>query len=224
MPEQSGPGCKFTADRRSPWYDRTMAFAPGESPFHVKGGVYLGTIKFFTRQVEGGVEALHKEIDDPRLLAFIQQKFLPSSWYDVLPVAPLIRAEARAMKLTTMQYLKQRTAFQVREDIGGVYRMLLKLISPESVAMRLPRLLTQIFDHGQSEARLVEPGWIESTLSGYPKILWEWYSTAFEIYSETAIGLAGGKKVSALARPPDDMGEQDGVPLIRFRMDARWEA
>jgi hypothetical protein len=204
-------------------YDHPMSFAPGESPFHVKGGIYLGTVKFFTRQVEGGLEALYKEIEDPALLAFIQQKFLPSSWYDVLPVAPLIRAEARAMKLTTMQYLRQRTQFQVREDIGGVYRMLLKLISPESVAMRLPRLLTQIFDHGSAEARLVEPGHIESTLSGYPKILWEWYSTAFEIYSETAIGLAGGKKASSLARPPEDMGESDGVPLIRFRMDARWE-
>jgi hypothetical protein len=199
------------------------AFAPGESPFHVKGGIYLGTIKFFTRQVEGGIAALHEQIDDPRLLAFIQQKFLPSSWYDVLPVAPLIRAEARAMKLTTTQYLRQRAAFQVREDIGGVYRMLLKLISPESVAMRLPRLLTQIFDHGSVEANLVEPGFIQSTMSGFPKILWEWYSTAFEIYSETAIGLAGGQKPSSLARPLEDMGSADGVPLIRFRMEARWE-
>jgi hypothetical protein len=174
--------------------------------------------------VPGGIQALYDQIDDPRLLAFIQQKFLPSSWYDVLPVAPLIRAEARAMKMTVAQYLRHRTEFQAKEDINGIYRFLLKLFSPESVSMRLPRMLTQIFNHGSHEERVVEPGWIEATLDGYPKMLWEWYSTAFEVYAETALVLAGGRKVRAMVRPPEEEQTQNGVTLMRFRFDARWEA
>jgi hypothetical protein len=197
--------------------------APGESPFCVKGTIYIGTNKFFTKEVPGGLDALYAQIEDPKLLAFIQQKFLPSSWYDVLPVAPLIRAEARAMKLTVAHYLKQRTVFQAKEDIHGVYRFLLRLLSPEMVGKRLPRLLTQIFNHGTNDTRLVEPGWIQSVLDGYPRILWEWYSTAFQVYAETALVIAGAKKASGIVRPPEGERIEQGVPLMRMRLDVRWE-
>jgi hypothetical protein len=200
-----------------------MTFAPGDSPFHVKGGVYLGTQKFFESQVEGGVAALYAQIQDEQLLAFIQQKFLPSSWYDVLPVVQLIKAESSVVGLSVAQYLRKRTLFQVEADMGGVYRVLLKLMSPESVVLRLPRLLTQIFDHGSTEARIAEPGLIESTMIGFPACLWSWYSTAFEVYSEVAVTRAGGKKAAAIARPPEPMGSQAGIDLIRFRVDVRWE-
>jgi hypothetical protein len=198
-------------------------FAPGESPFRVKGGIYLGTLKYFEKEVPGGVAALHAQIEDGKLRAFIEQKFLPSGWYDVLPVAQLIRAEARALNLTVANYLRKRTVFQVEQDIGGIYRFLLAILSPESVATRLPRLLTQIFDHGTTEVRLVEPGWLESTMGGFPALLYDWYSTAFEVYTETALHKAGGKKILALVRPPEPEGQKDGVDLIKFRVDARWE-
>src|SRR5687768_13596595 len=84
---------------------------PGTSPFHVKGNVYLGTQQFFATQVEGGVAALIAAIDDPKLKDFIQQKFLPVAWYDALPAAPLIRAEAKAMGLKVSHYLRLRSTF-----------------------------------------------------------------------------------------------------------------
>jgi hypothetical protein len=197
-------------------------FAPGESPFHVKGGIYLGTQKYFAAEVEGGVEALWAEIRDPALLAFIQQKFLPSSWYDVLPVYELIRAEARALKLTIARYLQQRARFQVEQDIGGVYRFLLKIVSADSVALRLPRMLTQVLDFGAHEAKQVGPGRVEAQLTGYPAMLWEWYANAFQVYSERALDLAGARDATVLVRQPEPDGARDGVELIRFRMDCQW--
>jgi hypothetical protein len=136
----------------------------------------------------------------------------------------LIKAESRVFGLTVRQYLIRRSVFQAQVDIGGVYRVLLKLVSPEAVAMRLPRMLTQIFDHGASDVRKLEPGWIESLLSGFPRVLWDWYSTAFEIYTQTALSAAGAKQVTALVRDPESDGEQHGVELIKFRVDARWSA
>src|SRR5262245_7547481 len=53
--------------------------------FHVKGNIYMGTKAFFAAKVQGGLDELYQAIDDPELLAFIQQKFLPCAWYDVLP-------------------------------------------------------------------------------------------------------------------------------------------
>ena len=198
-------------------------FAPGESPYHVKGVVYAGTHKYFAKQVQGGLDALWTELaGDPPLLAFMQQKFLASGWYDVLPVAALIRAEARALRLSVPHYLRKRSEFQAKDDIGGVYRFLLKMISPESVANRLPRLLTQIFDFGTNEINAIDNEHIEATLTGFPMMLWPWYSTAFEVYSETLLSLAGGKQVSSFVRDAQRIASDRGVDLCKFQILCRW--
>ncbi len=162
------------------------------------------------------------KLPDPRLLAFARQKFLPSSWYDVLPVAQLIHSEARAARQTLRVYLRARSAYQARKDIGGVYRFLLRLASPEMVASRLPRLLSQIFDFGEAETHIVNPTHMAATLTGYPAVLWEWYSIAFEVYCETALKLAGASRVAMSARPPEPLPSQNGVKIIRFVLDANW--
>src|ERR1700748_3163446 len=108
-----------------------VPFAPGTSPFRVKGSVYLATHEFFAQRVRGGMDTLYAELrNEPALLAFMQQKFLPSSWYDVLPVAQLIEAEARAMGVPLGQYLRVRTRYQADRDIAGVYRFIMRLVSP----------------------------------------------------------------------------------------------
>src|SRR5689334_22832751 len=50
--------------------------------YHVKGNIYMGTKAFFAAKVQGGLDELYRSIDDPTLLSFIQQKFLPCAWYD----------------------------------------------------------------------------------------------------------------------------------------------
>src|SRR5690349_3398739 len=98
----------------------------------------MGTKAFFAAKVPGGLQELYRSIDDPELLAFIQQKFLPCAWYDVLPVVPLIRAEAKAMRHSVRRYLQLRSGYQAHQDLSGVYRFLLKIASTEAVALRLP--------------------------------------------------------------------------------------
>jgi hypothetical protein len=139
-------------------------------------------------------------------------------------VVGLIKAESRVFGLTVRQYMARRSAFQVQQDLRGVYRVFLKLMSPEAVGMRLPRLLTQIFDHGSVDVKRMEPGWIESVLSGFPRVLWDWYSSALETYTQTALSMAGAKQATALVRDPESDGEREGVELIKFRVDARWSA
>jgi len=47
-----------------------IPFAPGESPFHVKGVVYLGLREYFAEQIPGGIEAVSKELHDEALRTF----------------------------------------------------------------------------------------------------------------------------------------------------------
>ncbi len=209
--------------RPAGWVQPPMPLPVGTGPFHVKGVLYLGTQKYFNTQVEGGLARLAATLDDPQVRDFIQQKFLPSSWYDVLPVAPLIRAEAEVSKQAVATYLRQRARFQAQDDISGVYRWLLKLASPETIALKLPRLLTQIFDFGESRAEKVGENRVRIALEGFPALLGEWYTHAFEVYAKTALELAGAKNVSLLMKTQAEDAGGGRVPLVTLGGDIRWD-
>lgn len=187
----------------------------------MKGVLYRGTQEFFRDHVTGGIEALHAELErDPPLLAFIKQQFLPSSWYDVLPVAPLIRAEARAMRLTLTHYLRLRARYQAERDIRGVYRFLVTLASPDAVAQRLPRVMAQMFDFVKTESRIIEPGRVEMTIHGFPAVLVEWYSGCFSEYADVALRLAGARWVTITSAAPVPQEMCAGVPLVTIAIEA----
>jgi hypothetical protein len=209
--------------RAAQWAQPALPIPLGTGPFHVKGVLYMGTQKYFTNEVPNGLAKLASTLDDPAVATFIQQKFLASSWYDVLPVAPLIRAEAEVCNQSVPSYLHKRAAFQAREDISGVYRWLLKLASPELVASKLPRLLTQIFDFGDSSAEKLDDKRVRIELRQFPAVLGEWYSTAFEVYAETALALAGAKNIVLVLKPSYTGVHASGVELVTLRGDLHWQ-
>jgi hypothetical protein len=209
--------------RPAQWAQPPMPIPVGTGPFHVKGVLYVATQKYFNTQVEGGLAKLASTLEDEQVRDFIQQKFLPSSWYDVLPVAPLIRAEAECCNQTVSRYLRQRARFQAQEDIGGVYRWLLKLASPETIALKLPRLLTQIFDFGESQATPVSDGRVHIALKGFPRLLGEWYTNAFEVYAETALELAGAKNISLHLKSTAEDAGGGRIPLVTLEGDIHWD-
>ena len=182
----------------------------------------MGTQAFFEQKIPGGLELLHRSIQDPQLLAFIQQKFLPVAWYDVLPAVPLIRAEARALGLTPRRYLTLRSAYQAERDLTGVYRFLIKVAGAENVAVRLPRLFTQIFDFGASDASVLEPGHVRGFVRGFPAVLYEWFSIALEAYATTALRLTGVPEGTCVSRRLDSP-EEGAVPLASLQLDLRWK-
>ena len=209
--------------RPAQWLQPAVALPITTGPFHVKGVLYLGTQKYFQNEVPDGLVRLAETLEDPLVCEFIQQKFLPSSWYDVLPVAPLIRAEAEVCHQTVASYLSKRAAFQAREDISGVYRWMLKLASPETVALKIPRLLTQIFDFGDSYTERLDDHVVHIEVREFPAVLSEWYSTAFEVYAETALGLAGAKNISLVLKARPTGTHASGIDLITLAGDAHWE-
>jgi len=191
----------------------------GKSAFQVKGVIYLGTRAFFDSQVQGGYAGLVEAIDDPALRAFFTQPFLSSSWYDVLPVAPLIEIEAKVMGLSLEDYLSRRTVFQADRDMGGVYKFLLRAAYPELVAPRLGRLLSQVFDFGKSTVTAVGPAQFRYRFDGWPVVLHRWYKTAIDIYGRRAMTLAGARSLELVLSDLTDASVLHGVQVGTFYVD-----
>ena len=196
-------------------------FAFGQSPFHAKGVLYLGTQSFFAENVRGGLETLAGEIEDEALRGFITQKFLPASLYDVMPVPALIAYEARALRMGLDDYLLHRTRHQAKKDLGGVYAWLLRLASPRLVATRLPRIMLQMFDFAQAEVVLDTDEEIVAKLSGIPAPLAPWLSVGTHVYAETALKLAGASpSIDEPSVRPN--GARGGLPLVDLEIPIRW--
>lgn len=186
---------------------------PGQSPFRCKGIIYLGTREFFAKQGPDAFDRLVASIADPELRAFFTQPFLSACWYDVLPVATLIELEARSLGLNLVEYLRQRTTFQADRDIRGVYRFLLAVASPNMVAPRLAKLLSQVFDFGTASAVCVGDGRWRYRFTGWPRSLHVWFRTALDIYARHALTLAGANLIRFSMSPLSDAGVQHGVPI-----------
>jgi hypothetical protein len=206
---------------RAPDWEQ-LPFAPGTSPFRLKGTGYRGHMAYAAANVPGGTDAMIRAMRDPRLRAFFEQPFLASSWYDILPLLPAGHACAALMGKPYDDYLRQRTRMQAKTDLSGVYSVLLKFVSTENVALRLPRLLSKYFDFGRIETTTDARGAVTCVSSGIPRILFHWYHTVLTTYVTVALEVAGAPPVTIDHTPPEPDGAVVGAATVRFRWHIRW--
>jgi len=109
---------------------------PGQGPFHAKGLVYRGARSFYDLKVPGGAAALRDHLSPALATFFYEERFVPGSWYDILPIVPISEVAAGLWGVTHAQLVRENAAWVARRDIHGVYRFLLKLASPSIVAQR----------------------------------------------------------------------------------------
>lgn len=197
-------------------------FKFGESPFHAKGVLYIGTQSFFEANLQGGFARFLESIEQPELRAFISKRFLAGSWYDVMPVPALIAVEARALGMPLDSYLLHRTRWQATRDLSGVYGWVLKVATPGAVAARLPRIFAQMFDFAVIGEQQVEHEHTTAFLGGIPDPLVPWLTSGISVYADTAVKLAGARKVEvAVASEPERA--QSGLALRRMRIEVAWK-
>lgn len=199
-----------------------LPFAPGEAPFRVKGTAYRGHLEYVEQHVPGGVRAMCEALEDARQREFFRQPFLAASLYDVFPLA---LAGVVCGKLTGQPYLdfvRVRSQAQARSDLTGVYKVLLAFASPQAVASRIPRLMGQYFDFGDTTIEERAPSWIVATRSGLPAPIAPWYAAVSEGYGRVVIAQAGGTEpqLDVVAVEPD--GRQAGLDLVKLVFDLRW--
>ena len=64
--------------------------------FTIKGTIYLGVLEDYSKRVPGGLDAVFAKMANAETIAFLKQRFLPSSWYDIFPLMALNQGAERA--------------------------------------------------------------------------------------------------------------------------------
>ena len=199
-----------------------LPFAPGQSPFHIKGVAYRGHVEYANQFIPGGTAAVNETFRDRRLADFFEQPFLAASWYDALPILPLWYACAQVTNEPAIDFLKTRTRHQAKQDIHGVYRLILKLASAETVALRIPRAVGKYFDFGATEASVVRPGIVRMRQTGIPLIMAPWFAIVGETFVNVALEIAGATGVKVRRKPVEPSGEAHGTPVVIMEADVQF--
>jgi hypothetical protein len=203
--------------------DEDLPFAPGRSPFHIKGIVYRGHLEYVAEHIPGGAAAVNAVFRNSALRFFYEQPFLAASWYDALPIVPLWYACAEVLKRPRTEFLRARTRHQAEQDIHGVYRIILKMASAETVALRIPRAVGKYFDFGTTDAKVLERGVIRIEQKGVPTFLAPWLGIVGEMFVHVALEIAGARKIQMRRAPPVSDGSAHGAPLVALTGEVLFE-
>ncbi len=206
-------------------YDRCVEsrFPPGASPFRAKGNVYRALLESADKRVPGGREAVLALIDDPVLRAFYLQPFLAASSYDIFPLIPFGVAGAKILGVPYGEFVRGGAEFTALRDMNGIYRVLLKLASPEMVIARIPRILAQYFDFGSVEGQFRGERSYEATARGLPKPIAFWLTNIAHGFIPVVLEKAGARRVDMRVRNPTETHVEHGVQLVDVSFDVRWE-
>ncbi len=211
------------ADGRLPLVFPTKLPMPaGTSPFHIKGSAYSGLRTRQANLVPGGLKQVLKFIDDPVAREFLSQKFMPSGWYDYLPVLLLVGGAVAATGRSAEDLVTEGAIQHAEQDLSGVYRVLLFFTSPEAAIRRMPVIHQQYFNFGNTDARIVGRGVAESVIFGCPAIVAPFFQLYVGEFVHRLIALAGGKNPRGEWAVPEPDGEKAGIPLVQMRVRTTW--
>jgi hypothetical protein len=204
--------------------EESLPFAPGAGPFHIKGVVYRAHVEYVNAFVPGGEKAVNAAFRNAALRAFFEQQFLAASWYDLMPIVPVWYTCARLLRQSPNDFLKVRARHQALTDIHGVYRLILKIASAETVALRMPRVITQYFDFGTAQAAVARAGVVRVEYTGIPMFLVPWLSIVGETYLSVALEVAGAKQTQLRRHPTVPSGHAHGMPVATMGVDIHLDA
>src|SRR5262249_24363073 len=177
---------------------------------------------YYEANVPGGIEAVLASLPEGRLQTFFSQTFLASSWYDVLPIVQISGAAAKVSKVPHRELIVANARTVARRDIPTIYKLLLRLSSPEAVVLRMPKASMRYFDFGESSASMKQPRVCEAYQKGIPRELAGWFFHAAEGFTEVALGLAGAKDIKVRVDSPVIDGERKGALTVTLRLEMTW--
>lgn len=194
--------------------------APGTSPFHIKGGGYLGHLAWVDANYPGGRKAFLDALSLP-MREYFETVFLASAWYDILAIASAGHVCARTLGMPFKSFIAMRSRHQAQVDTSGMYRLLFKIASPRFVAARIPKVMSQYFDFGTPRITRDEDTGISFEVPGIPVILSTWFAGVWEGYFDIIVPAAGGPKPTVRAETSAHPSVH-GFPAVTMRIDVRW--
>ena len=133
------------------------------------------------------------------------------------------QTKTNVLKTTPNVWHTSTNVWQAKQDVKGIYRSFVRILSNRTVATQLPRLFGLYLDFVRTEVEEVEDGVLRATLHGVPAAMAGWFATIFPSYMETILEVGGFDAGPLPLRGPGPDGEAHGVRTVwlGFRMDLR---
>jgi hypothetical protein len=199
-----------------------LPFAIGKGPFQIKGIAYRGHIAYCDKHVPGGHRAVLESIGDEELRAFMTQPFFTGSSYDIFPLVLAAKSTAQVAECSVGTLLAARARAQVVDDLSGVYKLLLRLVSPEFVAKRFPSLISQYLDFGGAKVRVLSKRSALALQHGVPLPLADWYIGVTETYIAELLLHSGASTARVRYVAAEVDGESHGMPTLTLTCETSW--
>ena len=193
----------------------------GAPPFRAKGRGFTSTLRYASKRVPGGVEALHRRLD-PADRAYIGQLFIESGWYDAFVLERVMRAVAELQDQSLRDFARDSAIQTAHRDLSGAYRHSFRAGSAGEMAARLPRGFNRYFEPMHAVVLGVEPTTATYELRRVPERLRELAEGVTEGFCTGAMGLAGVPPPLFSWDPPVP-GEREGrTPTMTLPFRLFW--
>jgi hypothetical protein len=194
----------------------------GQGPFRVRGVVYGAVLRYVERRLPGGKVALREALRDDAIMRFFDQIFVASTDYDISPLVKVCVVSADLERIPPAIFTRDRARESAKMDVPGIYRVLLKLTSPEAMAERLPRAFNRYFEPCRADPTLVRRGGLESRLRDIPECMAGWYAAATDGFVSRALEMAGAKQPRFRWERAEAAGEVDGIATVTLPFGVHW--
>lgn len=174
---------------------------------HIKGTAVLDTLKAI--EARAGKAELDKIIShlDPETRGIFQQPISPSTWYSCDAFSRFLEADIRETAGGNEQELVKRAEAVIEKQLSGIYKMFVRLGSPEFVIRRIAAVHSTYFDGVQIIPEMKGPNSATIQYVGFSRghrimgfVILGFFRKALEI--------SGAKKVDVHFTVPIDAGEQ----------------
>jgi hypothetical protein len=95
------------------------------------------------------LEKLRSAMDEELRELFDSNRILTISWVDYSTYLKVLLTADKILGSGDFEILKQANYFSARNDLHGIYQVLVSLISPKTAIGALSRLMNKYYDHGK---------------------------------------------------------------------------
>jgi hypothetical protein len=198
-----------------------LPFRVGESPFRIKGSGYLLHMQYVDEQLPGGRAAMNAAIRSPELRAFFEQTFFAGHLVDIYPLVAVGHTCARIHGVSFERFIRMRSRHQAEGDLRLFRKLILRIASPEMLAVRIPAITASYFDFASAEVVEKKPESIVALMHGIPRDIAAWMGYVGDETVRFMLEYNGVKGLrSKLANEPE--GKRDGQDIVAIRSTVQW--
>ncbi len=198
------------------------AFPIGHSPFRARGLAYTNVLDYVQKKTPGGRATCFARLENGPFRSYYDQLFLAAGDYDAMPLLALFVAAATLEREPVGRFIEARSRASARIDAETTSRHMLRTVSPEVMAVRLPVAFNRYFEPCRAQVSAVTSSGFSGELGNIPEAASGLYVHSTNGFVSRALELAGAKDVRLDWREPERDGASHGVPVQRIQFSVAW--